>query len=498
MTTTNITLPELERHLWKSADILRGSIDAADYKHYIFGLLFYKRLCDVWQEEFDQRMAEFNNRTLASMPEEHRFHVPPGSHWQNIRESSVDIGERLNVAFRAIEDASPRVKGVFADVDFANKERFPDALIEALMVHFEELGPLSNARVDANMLGDAYEYLIAQFADDAGKKGGEFYTPKQVVRLMVEILRPEPGMTIYDPACGAGGMLLVCWKYLLEQGQNPKSLSLYGQEKNLNTWAIGKMSLLLHDIDDAKIMRGDTLIDPKLLSPDGTLQQFDMVLANPPFSLKNWGNKVWKNGDPFGRDVYGVPPKSYGDFAFIQHMVASLKPTGRMAVVVPHGVLFRGGAEGKIRTKLLQADLIEAVIGVGKNLFYGTGIPAAIIIINKQKPANRREKTIIINGEKEFIEEGGNYLLSDENVATLAYATHDYQDIPLLARVVDSEEIADNDYNLNISRYVQTEPPPPPIDVHQEVNTLNALIDQRNEAEAKMHRYLKELGYGNQ
>ena len=491
----DITLPTLERHLWKSADILRGSIDAADYKHYIFGLLFYKRLCDVWQEEYDQRIAEFGDETLASMPEEHRFHVPPGSHWKDIRESSVDIGERLNVAFRAIEDASPRVKGVFADVDFANKERFPDALIEALMVHFEELGPLTNARVDANMLGDAYEYLIAQFADDAGKKGGEFYTPKQVVRLMVEILRPQEGMTIYDPACGAGGMLLVCWKYLVEQGQNPKSLSLYGQEKNLNTWAIGKMSLLLHDIDDARIMRGDTLLDPKLLNADGTLQQFDMVLANPPFSLKNWGNKVWKQGDPFGRDVYGVPPKSYGDFAFIQHMVASLKPTGRMAVVVPHGVLFRGGAEGKIRTKLLQADLIEAVIGLGNNLFYGTGIPAAIVVINKNKAPERREKVLIVNGEKHISEATNQNALSDDNVETLATAVERYEDQELLARVVSLEEFGENDYNLNLSRYVQTDPPPPPINVREEIEKLHQLKLHRDDAEAKMHVYLSELGY---
>ncbi|RAL20904.1 type I restriction endonuclease subunit M [Lujinxingia litoralis] len=492
----DITLPLLERHLWKSADILRGSIDAADYKHYIFGLLFYKRLCDVWQEEYDQSLDEFGNKTLAAMPEEHRFHVPPGSHWHEIRQSSVDIGERLNVAFRAIEDASPRVKGVFADVDFANKERFPDALIEALMAHFEELGPLTNARVDANMLGDAYEYLIAQFADDAGKKGGEFYTPKQVVRLMVEILRPEPGMTIYDPACGAGGMLLVCWKYLVEQGQNPKSLSLYGQEKNLNTWAICKMSLLLHDIDDARVMRGDTLLDPKLLEADGSLKQFDMVLANPPFSLKNWGNKVWKEGDPFGRDVYGVPPKSYGDFAFIQHMVASLKPTGRMAVVVPHGVLFRGGAEGKIRTKLLQADLIEAVIGLGNNLFYGTGIPAAIVVINKQKAPQRREKVLIVNGEKHIAEDKTQNYLTDDHVARLATAVHDYEDQELLARVVELSEIADNDYNLNLSRYVQTDPPPPPIDVDAEVKKLRELTAKRDAAEAQMNAYLEELGYG--
>lgn len=495
MTTAQITLPELQRHLWKSADILRGSIDAADYKHYIFGLLFYKRLCDVWQEEYDQLMADYGDEELAIMEDSHRFHVPQGSFWHEVRQSSVDIGERLNVAFRAIEDSSPRVKGVFADVDFANKERFPDALIEALMVHFEALGPLTNERVDANMLGDAYEYLIAQFADDAGKKGGEFYTPKQVVRLMAEILRPEPGMTIYDPACGAGGMLLVCWKYLEDQGENPKSLTLYGQEKNLNTWAIAKMSLLLRNIDDANIERGDTLLDPKLLNEDGTLKQFDMVLANPPFSLKNWGQKVWKEGDPFGRDVYGVPPKSYGDFAFIQHMVASLKPTGRMAVVVPHGVLFRGGAEGRIRTRLLEADLIEAVIGLGPNLFYGTGIPAAVLVINKNKAPERRDRVLIVNGEKQFEEGKNQNNLADEHVARLAGAFHAFEEQELLARVVEVSELAENDYNLNLSRYVQTDPPPPPIDVAAEVQKLRELTTRRAAAEAEMNAYLKELGY---
>jgi type I restriction enzyme M protein len=489
-----LTLAELERHLWGAADLLRGSIDSGDFKHYIFGLLFYKRLCDVWEEEYEERLAEYGDHDLAIDPEEHRFHIPEGCFWQDVRKVSVDIGTVLNVSFRAIEDANPRLKGVFQDVDFANKERFPDHLLDSLLQHFE-IHRMRKSDVSSNVLGDAYEYLIAKFADDAGKKGGEFYTPKQVVKLMVEILQPEEGQTVYDPACGSGGMLLEATHFMERNELNPKALTLYGQEKNLNTWAICKMSLFLHDIDDAFIERGDTLLDPKHLADEKIIKRFDLVLANPPFSLKNWGHSVWSKGDPYGRDTYGCPPKSYGDLAFVQHMVASVGSSGRMAVVVPHGVLFRGGAEGKIREGLLEDDLIEAVVGLGPNLFYGTGIPAAVLFIDRDKPAERRGKVLIVNGDKDIVEGKSQNSLSDENVATLSEAVHSYADEELFCRVASLEEIRDNDHNLNITRYVQTDPPPRPIDVKAEVARLHDLMAERDEAETRMVSFLDELGY---
>lgn len=461
MSQEQLTLAELERHLWGAADLLRGSIDSGDFKHYIFGLLFYKRLCDVWDEEYEALMSEFDGDTEVALdPGEHRFHIPEKCRWSAIRKISVDIGTELNEGFREIEAVNPRLHGVFQDVDFANKERFPDSLLELLIQHFDK-HRMRKCDVPSTVLGDAYEYLIAKFADDAGKKGGEFYTPKQVVKLMVEILRPDKGTTVYDPTCGSGGMLLEAVHYMERQGESASALTLYGQEKNLNTWAICKMSLFLHDIDDAFVERGDTLLDPKHLSDDKTIKQFDMVIANPPFSLKSWGHAIWSKGDPFGRDEYGCPPKSYGDLAFIQHMVASLNPTGRMAVVCPHGVLFRGGAEGKIRKGLLEADVIEAVVGIGANLFYGTGIPAAVLFINKNKAAKRKGKILIVNGDKDIVEGKNQNTLSDDNVARMAGAVHRYEDQELFTRVVSLDEIRENDHNLNLTRYVQTDPPPP-------------------------------------
>lgn len=493
---SKLTLDQLEAHLWESANILRGSIDAGDYKHYIFGLLFYKRLCDVWQEEYEARLAEFGDKELAADPDEHRFHIPEGHFWDDIRKSATNVGERLNQAFHAIEDANLRLKGVFQDVDFNNQERFGDAMLERLLNHFQT-HRLRRADVEPDMLGNAYEYLIKQFADDSGKKGGEFYTPKSVVHLMTECLQPQEGMSVYDPTCGSGGMLLEAWHYLQNHGGNPNSLSLYGQEKNLNTWAIAKMNLFLHDIDDAVIERGDTLRNPKHLT-DGAvkgLKTFDLVMANPPFSLKDWGHDEWSTGDKWGRDVHGCPPKSYGDLAFVQHMLASVKAGGKMAVVLPHGVLFRGGAEGKIRTGLLENDLLEAVIGLGPNLFYGAGIPACILIINKAKPAERKGKVLVVNGANEYREGKAQNYLDKAHITTLSTAFHTYADKDKLARVVSTEEIAKNDHNLNLSRYVQIGEDEEVIDVQAEAVKLLALQAERDAAETDMMTHLRELGY---
>jgi type I restriction enzyme M protein len=492
-----LSLDQLETHLWKAADILRGSIDSSDYKHYIFGLLFYKRICDVWDEEYEDRLAQYNgDAEMAAYPDEHRFDIPSGHFWRDVRKHTTDIGTHLNAAFHAIEDANQRLRGVFQDVDFNNKQRFSDAMLEKLLQHFEKYR-LRKVDVEADMLGNAYEYLIKQFADDSGKKGGEFYTPKQVVRLIVESLKPNEGMSIYDPTCGSGGMLLEAFHYLERQGKNPRSLSLFGQERNLNTWAIAQMNLFLHDIDDAHIERGDTLIDPKHLAGDGrrAIRTFDRVLANPPFSAKEWGHDVWSNGDPFGRDRFGCPPKSYGDLAFVQHMIASLHEDGILGVVLPHGVLFRGGAEGRIRQGLLEADMIEAVIGLAPNLFYGAGIPACILIVRKNKPKDRQNKVLFVNGAETYVEGKAQNHLSDDNVKTLADAFHAFADTDRLARVVRIDEIRSNDHNLNISRYVHLGEDEEELDVTEEVTKLIELQAQRNAAEDKMMGYLRELGY---
>ncbi len=488
-----LSLRQLESHLWEAANILRGKIDSSDFKHYIFGLLFFKRLCDVWQEEFEERFQRYGDPERAADPAEHRFHLPAHASWEAVRQHECRIGQHLSSAFRAIEKANPRLVGVFQDVSFDNQERFPDATLDLLLHHFEK-HRLRNADVEPDMLGNAYEYLISEFADDAGKKGGEFYTPRQVARLIVECLRPSAGMSIYDPACGSGGMLLEAVRFIERNHSDPSSIELLGQEMNLNTWAICQMNIFLHGIDEAHVVRGDTLRHPKNLRR-GRLRTFDRVLANPPFSLKNWGHKEWCGGDKYGRDRYGCPPPSYGDLAFVQHMLASLAPNGMLGVVVPHGILYRGGQEGVIRRGMVEDDLVEAVISLAPNLFYGTSISACVLIINRRKSKRRRGRVLFIRGVDELTECKSQNRLSDKNVERLAGSFHAFKDEQYFARVVDIDEIRANDHNLSISRYVRTYVEVETADLQTDFRTLRSAKELRNQAESNMMDLATELGY---
>src|SRR3990170_318617 len=381
--TKTIDLKTLESHLWEAANILRGSpVDRSDWKSYILPLLFYKRICDVWDEEY-QEMVETYGEDFA---DEHRFQIPEGCHWRNVRETPLNVGAALQNAMRGIEAANQvHLYGVFGDAQWTNKDRLPDALLKDLIEHFSALR-MGNKQVTGDVVGDAYEYLIKKFADATNKKAGEFYTPRSVVRLMIEMLDPREGESIYDPACGTGGMLLEATHHVRERHEDDRTLwgRIFGQEKNLTTSAIARMNLFLHGAADFQIVRGDTLRNPAFFSGDN-LATFDCVIANPPFSLEKWGDEVW-GSDPFGRNFAGMPPGKSGDYAWVQHMIKSMAPkTGRMAVVLPHGALFRMGAEGAIRKKVLGMDLLEAVIGLGPNLFYGTGLTACILVFRQRK-----------------------------------------------------------------------------------------------------------------
>jgi len=498
-----MTLEQLNAHLWKAADILRGQIDASDYKNYIFGFLFLKRLSDVFEEEGERIEQETGDPELAwNDPDEHQFFVPERARWSEIRKLTQNLGDALNKACAALEEANPgKLEGVLLGIDFNDERKLGDsrnrdAILMRLIQHFSDVS-LRNADLpEPDMLGRAYEYLIERFADDAGKKGGEFYTPRRVVQLIVELLTPTEGMRICDPTVGSGGMLIECAKYVERHGGDPRNLSLFGQEKNLGTWAICKMNMLLHGLPDARIEKGDTLRDPRLLR-DGELMLFDRVIANPPFSLKEWGYKEAQH-DGYGRFRYGLPPQTKGDLAFVQHMVATCNDQGMVGVVMPHGVLFRGGREEQIRRGMLEDDLFEAVIGLPANLFYGTGIPATVLVLRSRgdaKPRQRRGRIIFIHAA-DYYEEGKNQnYLREEDIDRIVTAFREYRDIERFARVVDLDEIRRNDYNLNISRYVDTSLPEEPIDVAEALARLRELELRRNEAVQRMDKLLAELGY---
>ncbi len=452
-----LELGQLEQHLWAAANILRGPVDAADFKTYIFPLLFFKRICDVYDEELAVALTESEgDREYALQPEFHRFQIPEDCHWSDVRAKTTNVGQALQYAFRKIEEANQEtLYGIFGDAQWSNKERLSDALLVDLLDHFSRL-PLSNSRVSSDVLGQAYEYLIKKFADATNKKAGEFYTPRGVVRLMVNILDPKAGETIYDPACGTGGMLLEAVHHVREAGGNVRMLygKLYGQEKNLTTSGIARINLLLHGVEDFKIARGDTLRQPAFFEADSLLA-FDCVIANPPFSLERWGEDLWLN-DPYGRNVAGVPPRASGDYAWVQHMIASMAPaTGRMAVVLPHGVLFRMGEEGKIRRRLLERDVLEAVIGLGPNLFYGTGLAACILVLRQRKAAERKGRVLIVDASRLYRRGRNQNTLETEHVEQILSWYRDYHDVEGAARNVSLDEIAQNDWNLNIARYVE-------------------------------------------
>lgn len=496
MSEAQVSLSQLESHLWESANILRGPVDAADFKTYIFPLLFFKRICDVWDEEYQEIVDETGDEQLAWFPESHRFQIPEDCHWVDVRAKPSNVGAALQRSMREIEKANPdTLFGVFGDAQWSNKDRLSDELLKDLIEHFSSL-PLGNKNVQSDLLGDAYEYLIKKFADATNKKAGEFYTPRSVVRMMIEMLDPKEGEFIYDPACGTGGMLLAAVQHVKEMHGDVKRLrgKLYGQEKNLTTSAIARMNLFLHGIEDFKVERGDTLRTPLFFDGD-RLATFDCVIANPPFSLEKWGEDQWVN-DPHGRNFAGLPPSSSGDFAWVQHMVKSMaEVSGRMAVVLPQGALFRKGAEGDIRQKLLEMDLVEAVIGLAPNLFYGAGLAACILVMRKRKPVARKKKVLVADASRLFKRGRAQNYLEPGHANTILAWYRDFKDVEDAARVVGLDEIKSEDWTLNISRYVlpplQEEIPPLP----DAIAAFKDALSRCRDAEARLEAVMNEGGW---
>ncbi|MDP2631210.1 MAG: type I restriction-modification system subunit M [Candidatus Uhrbacteria bacterium] len=492
-----MNLTQLKQFLWRSADILRGKIDSSDYKKYIFGLLFYKRISDSWDEEYKKVLEEYHDEEVARADHNHRFQVPKDCQWEVVQKQAEGIGHKLNEIFDKLTNAnSPKLDKIFDDLDFANKDKFPNETIQRLINHFSQHN-FGDNYISSDLLGDAYEYLIEQFAADAGKKGGEFYTPREVERVIINILKPHEKDHIYDMAVGSGGFLLEAYHHLKNEAGEKKarSLYLYGQEINIGTYAIAKINMFLHGLDSADIQRGDTLADPKFLNPDGSLKTFDICVANPPYSISEWEYEIFKH-DKYGRVVgYEMPPAKKADYAFVLHMVKSMNENGRAGIVLPHGVLFRGGAEGRIRENLIKNDLIEAIIALPAKLFYGTGIPAAIVILNKNKLESHKNKILIIDAEQDYEEGKNQNRLRKKDIEKIASAFENYRDIEKYARVVDIKELDENEFNLNVRRYVENGEDEEVVDVKTVWSEVKEIEKEREAIDKKVGNYLSELKY---
>ncbi|SFQ06144.1 type I restriction enzyme M protein [Nitrosomonas cryotolerans] len=454
MTDSKLTISALEQYLSKAAWILKGPVDASDFKVYIFPLLFFKRISDVYDEEYASALKESDGDTeYATFAENHHFQIPERAHWNDVRETTVNIGQALQNAMRAIEQANPdTLYGIFGDASWTNKERLSDEMLTNLIEHFSQ-HKLNLSNVPDDKLGNAYEYLIKEFADDSGHTAAEFYTNRTVVKLMTMIMDPQPGESVYDPTCGSGGLLLNCALHLKEEGKEYRTLKLYGQEINLLTSAIARMNMFMHGIEEFDIVRGNTLANPGLLEND-ELKKFNIILANPPYSIKSWDRKAFES-DPYGRNLWGVPPQGCADYAFQQHIHKSLDPdNGRYAILWPHGILFRD-MEAAMRRKMVETDEIEAVIGLGPNLFYNSPMEAMILVGNTNKHAKRKGKVLFVNGKDDVIENKGQAYLTPAHIEKLYRAYKDFVDIPHFAKVAALEEIMAFDGNMNINFYVK-------------------------------------------
>jgi type I restriction enzyme M protein len=489
MKTEKLSLSQLEQYLSKAAWILKGPVDASDFKVYIFPLLFFKRISDVYDEEFQLALEESEgDEDYASLPEFHRFIIPEECHWTEVRETTSNVGLSIEQALRGIEQANQEyLYGIFGDAQWSNKNKLSDRLLIDLIEHFSQYN-LSNSNVEADMLGNAYEYLIKHFADLTNKKAGEFYTPRSVVNLLGLILDANEGESIYDPACGTGGMLLECVDHIKENGGDYRTLKLYGQEKNLTSSSIARMNMFLHGMEDFKIVREDTLRNPAFFDSDG-LQKFDCVIANPPFSLKDWGAENWI-ADPYGRNIAGVPPKGNGDMAWVQHMISSLNTKGRMTVVLPHGVLFRKASEQRIRQALLEMDLLEAVIGLGPNIFYGTQLAACILVFQKQKDKSKKNKILFVDASDQIRIGRAQNFLEKENVQQIHNWYLSFEDVKNYVKVVDMNQIIENDYNLNIPLYIEKTIEDNLPSVEEAMIQLKEAWSESQEAEEKFKKLL--------
>lgn len=456
-----ITIDTLKSFLWSAAENLRGQIDAAGYKEYIFPLLFFKRISDVYDEQYAAFVAEGGEEYAEMQAMELPIRIPDGEHWQDVRQVTENVGQRLVEAFIAIEQANPArendgrmiggLEGIFGPKDgWTNKNKMPDYIITSIIEDFSRYN-LSLSSCPADEMGQAYEYLVGKFADDAGNTAQEFYTNRTVVELMAEILQPQPDESIYDPTCGSGGMLIKSLDHLRNQGKEWKGVHVFGQEVNGLTSSIARMNLYLNGVEDFSIVCGDTLRNPAFL--DGShLRTFDIVLANPPYSIKEWDRAAFEN-DKWGRNFLGTPPQGRADYAFIQHILVSMdEKNGRCAILLPHGVLFRE-EEQEIRKKMIEADLLEAVIGIGPNLFFNATMEACIYICRSNKPIERRNKIMFINAVKEVTRRNGESFLEVHHIQKIVDAYNGFVDIENFCSVVDIAQIEKNEYNLNVSLY---------------------------------------------